>query len=132
TPHCQLRLQAQTFQTPALAAFDIEVDANSCFPELLLAVATVDVACRYCTLEVGAGNGVHARARGQPMGNSALILTRRSRLGLWGPYWASAAFANYSVYHPNVSARLAAWKLRHGDSPMAVWVGLTEQKPKIG
>ena len=59
TPHCQLRLQAQTFQTPALAAFDIEVDANSCFPELLLAVATVDVACRYCTLAIGAGNGVY-------------------------------------------------------------------------
>ena len=53
TPHCQLRLQAQTFQTPALAAFDIEVDANSCFPELLLAVATVDVACSYCTLSIG-------------------------------------------------------------------------------
>ena len=60
TPLCQLRLQAQTFQTPALAAFDIEVDANSYkyFPELLLAVATVDVACRYCTLAIGAGNGV--------------------------------------------------------------------------
>jgi hypothetical protein len=46
------------FQTPVLAAFDIEVDANSCFPELLLAVATVDVACRYCTLAIGGGNGV--------------------------------------------------------------------------
>jgi hypothetical protein len=52
-------LQAQTFQTPALAAFDIEVDANSCFPELLLAVATVDVACRYGTLATGAGKGVY-------------------------------------------------------------------------
>ena len=62
TPHCQLRLQAQTFQTPALAAFDIEVDANSCFPELLLAVATVDVACRYCTLATGADNGVYITA----------------------------------------------------------------------
>src|SRR5947207_12137717 len=60
TPHCQLRLQAQTFQTPALAAFDIEVDANSYFPELLLAVATVDVACPYCTLAIGAGNGGYA------------------------------------------------------------------------
>jgi len=54
---CQLRLQVQTFQTPALAAFDIKVDASSCFPELLLAVATVDVACRYCTLATGAGKG---------------------------------------------------------------------------
>jgi hypothetical protein len=51
-------LQAQTFQTPALAALDIEVDADSRFPELLLAVATADVACRYCTLAIGAGNGV--------------------------------------------------------------------------
>ena len=49
--------KALTFQTPALAAFDIEVDANSCFPELLLTVATVDVACRYCTLAIGGGNG---------------------------------------------------------------------------
>jgi hypothetical protein len=56
-------LQAQTFQTPALAAFDIEVDANSCFRELLLAVATVDVACRYCTLAIGAGNGVYVANR---------------------------------------------------------------------
>jgi hypothetical protein len=52
-------LQAQTFQTPALAAFDIEVGANSCFPELLLAVATVDVACRNGTLATGAGKGVY-------------------------------------------------------------------------
>jgi hypothetical protein len=36
------------------------VDANSCFPELLLAVATVDVACRCCTLAIGGGNGVYA------------------------------------------------------------------------
>jgi hypothetical protein len=35
------------------------VDADSCFPELLLAVATVDVACRCCTLAVGGGNGVY-------------------------------------------------------------------------
>src|SRR5437773_794499 len=62
TPLCQLRLQAQTFQTPALAAFDIEVGANSCFPELLLAVATVDVACRNGTLATGAGKGVYFRA----------------------------------------------------------------------
>ena len=34
------------------------MDANSCFLELLLAVATVDMACRYCTLAVGGGNGV--------------------------------------------------------------------------
>ena len=60
TPHCQLWLQAQTFQTPALAAFDIEVDANSCFPELLLAVATVDVACCNGTLATGAGKGVYS------------------------------------------------------------------------
>jgi hypothetical protein len=31
---------------------------NSYFPELLLAVATVDVACRYCTLAIGGENGV--------------------------------------------------------------------------
>jgi hypothetical protein len=43
-----------TFQTPALATFDMKVDADSCFPELLLAVATVDVACRCCTeVEMG-------------------------------------------------------------------------------
>jgi hypothetical protein len=28
--------------------------------ELLLAVATVDVACRYCTLAIGGGNGVYS------------------------------------------------------------------------
>ena len=48
-------------QTPALAAFDVEVDADSCFPELLLAAATVDVACRCCTLAIGGGNGVYDR-----------------------------------------------------------------------
>jgi hypothetical protein len=42
----------------SLAAFDIKVDADSYFPELLLAVATVDVACRCCTLATGGGNGV--------------------------------------------------------------------------
>jgi hypothetical protein len=48
-------LQAQTFQTPALAAFDIEVDANSCFPELLLAVATIDVATAHLQSELEMG-----------------------------------------------------------------------------
>ena len=43
---------------PALAAFDIEVDADSYFPELLLAVATVNVACHCCTLAIGRGDGV--------------------------------------------------------------------------
>jgi hypothetical protein len=52
TPHSHLRWQAYTFQTLALAAFDIKVDAESCFPELLLAVATVDVAWRRCTLAI--------------------------------------------------------------------------------
>jgi hypothetical protein len=32
----------------------------SCFSELLLAIATVDVACRCCTLAIGGGNGVYA------------------------------------------------------------------------
>jgi hypothetical protein len=36
------------------------VDADSCFPELLLAVATVDMACRCCTLAIGGGNGVYS------------------------------------------------------------------------
>jgi hypothetical protein len=57
TPHFHLRLQAQTFPTLTPAAFDIEVDANSHFLELLLAVATVDVACRYCTLAIGVEMG---------------------------------------------------------------------------
>jgi hypothetical protein len=35
------------------------MDADSCFPELLLAVVTVDVACRCCTLAIGGGNGVY-------------------------------------------------------------------------
>jgi hypothetical protein len=43
---------------PAPAAFNIEVDANSCFLELPLAVGTVDMACRYCTLAIEGGNGV--------------------------------------------------------------------------
>jgi hypothetical protein len=58
-PFASSGCKAQTFQTPALAAFDIKVDASSCFPELLLAVANVDVACRYCTLAIGAGKGVY-------------------------------------------------------------------------
>jgi hypothetical protein len=33
------------------------VDADSCFLKLLLAVATVDVACRYCTLAIGVEMG---------------------------------------------------------------------------
>jgi len=53
------RLRTWTFQTPALAAFDIEVDINSCFPELLLAVETIDVACRYCTLAIRVDKGVY-------------------------------------------------------------------------
>jgi hypothetical protein len=40
------------------------VDADSCFPELLLAVATVDVACRCCTLAIGGGNGVYYHVDG--------------------------------------------------------------------
>jgi hypothetical protein len=50
------------------------VDANSCFPESLLAVATVDVACRYCTLAIGGGKGVNQESalavRFLPTGNS--------------------------------------------------------------
>ena len=46
-------------RTSCFLLFDIEVDADSCFQELLLAVATVDVACRCCTLAIGAGNGMY-------------------------------------------------------------------------
>jgi hypothetical protein len=40
--------------------FRYQSDADSCFPELLLAVAIVDVACRCCTLAIGGGNWVYA------------------------------------------------------------------------
>jgi hypothetical protein len=46
----------KTFQTPCTTAFDIEVDANPCFPELLLNVVTVDVSC---TLAIRGGDEVY-------------------------------------------------------------------------
>jgi hypothetical protein len=45
------------------SCFRYRSDANSCFPELLLAVATVDMACCYCTLAIGGGNGGVLRER---------------------------------------------------------------------
>jgi hypothetical protein len=41
-----------------ISCFDIKVDTNSCFPELLLAVVTVNVAYRCYTLTIGGGNKV--------------------------------------------------------------------------
>jgi hypothetical protein len=59
-PIPNLRLKAKTSQTPTPAAFDIKVDVKFLLLELLLAVATVDVACRYCTLAIDVEMGVHA------------------------------------------------------------------------
>jgi hypothetical protein len=79
------------------------VDADSHFPELLLAVATVDVACRCCTLAIGGGNGGVGQHGGARVGPGRLeVAGGVVELGRGGPgRFASTLAAEEDVGSPS-------------------------------